>query len=62
MNTIVSVLSSSITCKALRFEKEEIWQIGSSISRHDCLEMIQVFNDVVSKLDKHGEVFNLFKF
>ncbi|KAF2285143.1 hypothetical protein GH714_038816 [Hevea brasiliensis] len=54
VKTIVSVLSSSISCKVLPFEKEEILRIGSSISQRDCLEFIEVVNDVVSKLDQHG--------
>ncbi|KAA8523244.1 hypothetical protein F0562_009667 [Nyssa sinensis] len=54
VKTIVSVLSSSITCKVLRFQKEEVLRIGSVIPSHDCTELIEVCADVLGKLGGHG--------
>ncbi|XP_012076924.1 uncharacterized protein LOC105637876 isoform X1 [Jatropha curcas] len=54
VNTIVGVLSSSISCTLLRFEKGEVLRIGSSISQRDCVKFIEVVNDVISKLDEQG--------
>ncbi|XP_050220191.1 uncharacterized protein LOC126670490 isoform X2 [Mercurialis annua] len=54
VKTIISVLSSSISCKVLRLEKEEILQIGTLISMPDCIEFIEIVNDVVSRLEEQG--------
>lgn len=55
VSTIVSVLSASISCKVLRHQNEEVLQIGSSISRHDCVELIEACNNVLDKLERRGE-------
>ncbi|KAK2645383.1 hypothetical protein Ddye_020578 [Dipteronia dyeriana] len=54
VKTIVSVLSSSIACKALRFQNEQFLLVGSSISRHGCVELIDACNDVLEKLEERG--------
>lgn len=54
MKTIIGVLSSSITSKVISFRNEGILQIGSSISRHDCEELIEACNDVLEKLNGRG--------
>ncbi|XP_050215895.1 uncharacterized protein LOC126666998 [Mercurialis annua] len=54
VKTIVSVLCSSIRCNVLRLENEEILQIGSLISMPNCVEFIEIVNDVVSKLEEQG--------
>ncbi|XP_059633100.1 uncharacterized protein LOC132275917 [Cornus florida] len=54
VRTIVTVLSSTIACKVLRFQKEEVLQIGSTISRRDCAELIEFCADVLGRLDGHG--------
>lgn len=54
MNTIVSVLSSSIECKVLRFDKSEVLRIGGSISAHDCVRVMESCADVMGKLNEHG--------
>ncbi|KAJ4831117.1 hypothetical protein Tsubulata_010633 [Turnera subulata] len=54
VDTIVTVLNSSVTCKALLLDKEEILQSGSSISRRGIVELIDVVEDIVSKLDSRG--------
>ncbi len=56
VKTIVSVLSSSISCRVLKFEKEEVLRTGRSICQRDCVEFIEVVIDVLSKLDEHGEL------
>ncbi|KAJ0030730.1 hypothetical protein Pint_13389 [Pistacia integerrima] len=62
VKTIISVLSSSITCKVISFRNEEILQIGSSISRHDCEELMEACNDVLEKLKGRGLYCVLFFF
>ncbi|OVA16334.1 hypothetical protein BVC80_8473g1 [Macleaya cordata] len=59
VGTIVSVLLSSISCKVLRFQKEEFLQIGSSISRYDCGELIKACLDVFGRLEGHGNLSHL---
>ncbi|KAF8400993.1 hypothetical protein HHK36_014296 [Tetracentron sinense] len=54
VKTIVSVLSSSISCKVLRFQRYEFLQIGSSICSYDCVELIEACNDVLGRLEGHG--------
>ncbi|PON50466.1 hypothetical protein PanWU01x14_223310 [Parasponia andersonii] len=53
-DTVVAVLSSSISCRAFRFQNDEVLLIGSSISRRDCADLIEACSDVLGKLDKHG--------
>lgn len=55
MKTIVSVLSSSISCEVFRFHNEEVLQIGSFISRSHFMELIECVFDVISKLKERGE-------
>ncbi|GMY36298.1 hypothetical protein FCV25MIE_31540 [Fagus crenata] len=54
INTIVTVLSSSIACRVFRFQKDEVFRIGSSFSRRDCAELIEACANVVEKLEGHG--------
>ncbi|KAH7572142.1 hypothetical protein JRO89_XS04G0210600 [Xanthoceras sorbifolium] len=54
VKTIVSVLSSLITCKLLRIQNEQVLLVGSSISRHGCLELIEACNNVLEKLEERG--------
>ncbi|KAI8020969.1 hypothetical protein LOK49_LG03G00986 [Camellia lanceoleosa] len=53
VKTIVTVLSSSITCKALRFHKAEFLCVGSGISCGDCAELIGMCVDFLGKLEGH---------
>ncbi|KAI3866878.1 hypothetical protein MKX03_027111 [Papaver bracteatum] len=53
VQTIVTVLKSSIMCKVLRFQKEEFLQIGSSISRFDCEELVKACLDIIGRLEEH---------
>uniref|UniRef100_A0A803NT71 Uncharacterized protein n=1 Tax=Cannabis sativa TaxID=3483 RepID=A0A803NT71_CANSA len=54
METIVSVLSSSISCKVFQFHKDEVLLIGTSISRRDFPGLIEACSDVLQKLERHG--------
>lgn len=54
VETIVSVLSSSISCKVLRFPKDEVLLIGSSIYHRDCAYLFEACSDVLGKLEVHG--------
>lgn len=54
METVVTVLSSSISCKVLRFPEDEVLMIGSSISRRNCADLLEASCDVLGKLEKHG--------
>ncbi|RVX05532.1 hypothetical protein CK203_013674 [Vitis vinifera] len=56
VKTIVAVISSSISCKVSRFQKEEVFLIGSSISRDDCTELIEACTDVIGRLKGHGKL------
>ncbi|KAI3968421.1 hypothetical protein MKW92_053672 [Papaver armeniacum] len=47
VQTIVTVLKSSILCK------EEFLQIGSSISRFDCEELVKACLDIIGRLEEH---------
>lgn len=51
--TIGSVLSSSIGCKVLRFQKDEVLLIGCSISGRDSGDLIGACSDVLGKLEGH---------
>lgn len=55
MKTIVTVLSSSISCNVLRSGKQEVLQIGSTISCHDCVGLIEASVSVLGKIEGHGE-------
>ena len=56
VKTIVTVLSSSIACRVFWFQKDEVFQVGSSISHRDCAELVEACADVVGKLEGHGRV------
>ncbi|KAL6331164.1 hypothetical protein AAG906_009592 [Vitis piasezkii] len=56
VKTIVAVISSSISCKVSRFQREEVFLIGSSISRYDCTELIEACTDVIGRLKGHGKL------
>ncbi|RZC49808.1 hypothetical protein C5167_018228 [Papaver somniferum] len=53
VQTIVTVLKSSILCKVLPFQKEEFLQIGSSISRFGCEELVKACLDIIGRLEEH---------
>ncbi|KAI3524728.1 hypothetical protein L1887_03391 [Cichorium endivia] len=57
VNTLVSVLSSSINCKVSRLGKAEVLRIGSSISAHDCVRVMESCADVLEKLTEHGTLY-----
>ncbi|XP_010242208.1 PREDICTED: uncharacterized protein LOC104586620 isoform X1 [Nelumbo nucifera] len=59
VNTVVTVLSSTISCKVLRFQKEEFLQVGSSISSCECSELVRVCVDVLDRLEGHASLFHL---
>ncbi|KAI3906192.1 hypothetical protein MKW92_042433 [Papaver armeniacum] len=45
----------SIVCRVLPFQKEEFLQIGSSISRFDCEELVKACLDIIGRLEEdHG--------
>ncbi|KAJ4957973.1 hypothetical protein NE237_025084 [Protea cynaroides] len=54
VQTIVTVLSSSISCKVLYFQRHEFLHVGSSISSQKCSELIRVFVYMLGKLEGHG--------
>ncbi|CAH1425214.1 unnamed protein product [Lactuca virosa] len=54
VNTIVSVLSSSIECEVLKSDKSEVLRIGGYISAHDCVRVMESCVDVLGKLTEHG--------
>uniref|UniRef100_A0A1D1Z9W9 Pre-mRNA-processing-splicing factor 8 n=1 Tax=Anthurium amnicola TaxID=1678845 RepID=A0A1D1Z9W9_9ARAE len=60
VRTMISVLSSSVSCKVQRFEgggnkkDEEILRVGSSISAADCEKLIGTCIDVLGNLEGHG--------
>lgn len=59
VNTIVSVLSSSIDCKVLRFGRAMVLQVGGSISASDCVGMMESCADVLGKLNENGMMFSI---
>lgn len=52
VNTLVTMLSSSIACKSLKFQKAEYMHVGSEISRSDCAELIESCADILQKLEE----------
>ncbi|GLT47819.1 hypothetical protein SLA2020_214810 [Shorea laevis] len=59
VKAIVSVLSSSINCKVWRVQNEESLQIGGSISRRNCMELLEMCEDLYAKLEEHGVLPNV---
>lgn len=55
VQTIVTGLLSSISCKVFSVQKDEVLRVGSSFSRHDCIELIEACADVTRNLEGHGE-------
>ncbi|KAK6147717.1 hypothetical protein DH2020_018629 [Rehmannia glutinosa] len=53
LRTIVTVLSSSIECKVLRINKEQVLRVGGSISKSDCVNVMEGCADILRKLDGH---------
>ncbi|PIN17265.1 hypothetical protein CDL12_10067 [Handroanthus impetiginosus] len=51
VKTIVAVLSSSIECKVLRINKEQVPRVGGSILKSDCAKLMEEYADVLGKLD-----------
>lgn len=62
MKTIVGIISSSIYCKVSRFQRQEVLLIGSSISRDDCMELLEACTDIIRKLKGEGEFEESVKF
>ncbi|KAK9275328.1 hypothetical protein L1049_022592 [Liquidambar formosana] len=62
VKTIVAVLSSSISCKVLRFQEDEVLQIGSLVSSHDCVELIESCVDVIGRLEGYGVLAHLLSY
>ncbi|KAK6944823.1 hypothetical protein RJ641_025925 [Dillenia turbinata] len=57
VETILTVLSSSISCNVLRFQNDEVLQVGSSISFQDGHELVRVCSDVIGRLNNnHGNL------
>ncbi|KAK1413858.1 hypothetical protein QVD17_29594 [Tagetes erecta] len=54
VNTIVSVLCSLVDCKVLRSGKTEVLRVGSSISGHDCLGVMECCAEILGKVNEHG--------
>lgn len=55
VKTIVSVLSSSTSCKVVRYRKEETLQFGSSSFLPQCSEeLIELSKDIIDKLGANG--------
>lgn len=54
VKTIAAVLTSSISCEVVSFRNEEALQIGSSISRRDCVEVVAACSDILPKLQRDG--------
>lgn len=54
VNTLVTVLSSSIACKPLKLQNTEYMHVGSEISRSDCAQLIEFCTDILQKLEGHG--------
>ncbi|RWR78073.1 putative Acyl-CoA synthetase family member 4 [Cinnamomum micranthum f. kanehirae] len=55
--TILALLSSSISCKVSRFPNQhESLQVGSSISAADCPKLIEACADVIGSLEGSGKL------
>ncbi|XVE54092.1 hypothetical protein DITRI_Ditri03aG0053900 [Diplodiscus trichospermus] len=54
VKTIVSVLSSSVNCKVFRLQNEEFLLIGSASFGLNCVELVEMFNNVYAKLEGKG--------
>ncbi|CAI9286073.1 unnamed protein product [Lactuca saligna] len=54
VNTIVSVLSSSIECEVLKSDKSAVLRIGGYMSAHDCVRVMESCADALGKLTEHG--------
>ncbi|KAJ0254874.1 Acyl-CoA synthetase family protein [Hirschfeldia incana] len=59
VKTIVSVLSSSTSCKVIRSYNEERLQFGSLSLPHCSEELIQVSKDIIDKLGANGRLATL---
>ncbi|CAH2063407.1 unnamed protein product [Thlaspi arvense] len=56
VRTIVSVLSSSVNCKVLRYQNEERLHFGSSNLPRCSEELIEISNDIIDKLGANGKL------
>ena len=54
VKTVISVLSSSINCKAIRCGEETVLSIGCLISSHDVVELVETCGDILGKLKARG--------
>ncbi|KAL8456541.1 hypothetical protein ACS0TY_033837 [Phlomoides rotata] len=51
LKTIVTVLSSSIECKVLRINQDQVLRVGGLISRSDCASVLEMCAGILGKLD-----------
>ncbi|CAN1185604.1 hypothetical protein LINPERHAP2_LOCUS37648 [Linum perenne] len=54
VKTIISVLSSSISCNVFPLGSKEVLGVGSSISGRDCFSLIEAIGDTLLSLEEHG--------
>ncbi|GFP92655.1 hypothetical protein PHJA_001409700 [Phtheirospermum japonicum] len=60
VRTIVAVLSSSIECKVLRINKDQVFRVGGLISKNDCVNVLEGCAEILRKLDGHkGDLYAL---
>lgn len=53
LKTIVTVLSSSIECKVLRINQDQVLRVGGLISQSDCAGVLEMCAGILGKLDGH---------
>ncbi|KAL3627044.1 hypothetical protein CASFOL_028407 [Castilleja foliolosa] len=60
VRTIVAVLSSSIECKLLRINKDQVFRVGGLVSKSDCVNVLEGCAEILQKLDGHkGDLYSL---
>ncbi|WZY87560.1 hypothetical protein YC2023_044295 [Brassica napus] len=59
VKTIVSVLSSSSSCKVIRYHNDEALQFGSLSLPHCSEELIEISKDIIDKLGVNGRLATL---
>lgn len=53
MRTIVTILTSSVECKAFRVNNEQVMKVGGSIMRTDAATIMDWCDDLLGKLEGH---------
>ncbi|CAA0829214.1 Unknown protein [Striga hermonthica] len=53
LRTIIAVLRSSIECKVLKVEEEQVLRIGGLVSKRDCVDVMEWCIDILRKLNGH---------